>query len=252
MSQLPNEILDKIWRELCEISFEPRILEAKWTDVGNMRLPAFYGAQPQAFMTQLCRGAREISTKNFYSRVFEDPCTSESGFWWNEKDVLYIDEPFYDELVPSRKALLSGREKITRVAVDYQINESNRDITELIADWFPNLSQTLFLSSTRLTLGRSSVPMGHDSAVAKLLPITTFHKQSWPPVVVPSELFIRTQGIEGELNAWVPPGERFHFLETFYSNERVPFFRFERNHGHHVPYLEGSLKEDKGTYSSKM
>ncbi|KAJ0109604.1 hypothetical protein J7T55_014166 [Diaporthe amygdali] len=54
MSQLPNEILDKIWRELCEIGFEPRILEAKWTDVGNMRLPAFYGAQPQAFLTQLC------------------------------------------------------------------------------------------------------------------------------------------------------------------------------------------------------
>ncbi|KKY37353.1 hypothetical protein UCDDA912_g02626 [Diaporthe ampelina] len=95
MPRHPNEILDMIWLERCKLSFEPRILQAKWVVLGGKRMPVFYGAQTQAFMTQPCRGSRKVATKGFYTRIFDSASAGDGGSWWDDKDVLYVYEEFY-------------------------------------------------------------------------------------------------------------------------------------------------------------
>lgn len=258
MPRLPNEILDEIWLERCELGFEPRILQAKWINVGHMRLPAFYVAQPQAFMTQLCHGAREVAAKGFYSRVFDNPSTGDGGFWWNEDDVLYIDVEFYRELHPSRKALVLGRDKITRVALDIQIDEDSTIIVELITDWFPNLSQVFFTGSARLfsdlEYGEEPVqcprPEVSESALTKSISITRFYPQCCPKDLIPRKLFVRVQGLT-DLVEWYFDNEEMEcFIETSWAG--LLFLIFDRDDARSALGPSVSPHKDGGEYQRRQ
>ena len=249
MHRLPNEILDQIWLGRCNLGFEPRIIQAKWVNNGGSYVPAFYGAQPQAFMTQLCHGARDVAAKGFYSRICDDPSTGVGGFWWNEKDVLFVDEDFYNELRADHNARFNGRGCITRVAIDYQIPVRTEAVTKVLLDWFPKLSQIFLLCSTRgINWGRiknfvgpsrynqmfirkqAIVPLRNESASTKSLPITTFYKVWFKRLkeAIPCELFFRAHGLEEELHATVPPEEGPFLIGRKGSEEFVHFFLYER------------------------
>lgn len=253
MPRLPNEILDGIWLERCNLGFEPRILQEKWINVGHMRLPAFYVAQPQAFMTQLCHGAREVAAKGFYSRVFDNPSTGDGGFWWNKDDVLYIDMEFYRELHPSRKALILGRDKITRVALEIQIDEDSTTIVQLILDWFPNVSRVFSTGSARLFSSRdvwaaSDGPQSEpsESAITKSVPIKGFYGDYCPKIAIPGDLFVRVQGLTGLLNKPVPAEHRarlFEEIHHYHYDIRLYVFNRSETHGKLDP--NGSPCEDR-------
>lgn len=250
MPRFPNEILDQIWIERCKL-IEPRILQAKWADVGHVRLPAFYVAQAQASMTQLCRGAREIAAKCFYSRVFDDPVTGDGGFWWNENDVLYIDREFYRELHPSRKAFVLGRDKITHVALDIRIDHDSINIMELIVDWFPNLSRVFFTGSIRFfsymdwISGASPQSEPSESEISKSFPINLFRRAYCPKNAIPGELFIRVQGLTGLLNELVPPEDRARFFELMHNQyDYMRLYVFNRSDTRSTLDPNGSPSED--------
>lgn len=235
MPRLPTEILDQIWLERCKIGFEPRILQAKWVNVDQMRIPAFYTTQPQVFTTQLCHGARQVTAKGFYSRVFDNPCTGDGGFWWSDEDVLYIDKDFYRELHPPRKAVVLGRDRITHIALDVQIDEDTTTIVELILHWFPKLSQVFFTGSAQLfseleywEFVQCPRPEVCESAIAKSFPITTFHHAACPRGEIPGDLFIRVQGLTNLLNDIFPDEEmRDHYIDVMYRWGYLGFFIFD-------------------------
>lgn len=255
--KLPNEIWDQIWLERCKMGFEPRIVQAKWVFDGRFHVPAFYTAQPQPVMTQICQGARQVAAKEFYSRISDNPFTGVGGFWWNEKDVLYIDQDFYRQLRTPRMAIFMGRDYITRVAVDIEIDAGGAAMTKLLFDWFPRLSQLFFLCPARLlqasqfknsiqTIRASpcdpSIPYspgrsvrgfdlaGSESASTKSLPITTFGPiGSWGPLeIIPTDLFIRAQGLVGALHSRIPPEEWRALPSRFRVGEYIPAFIFGR------------------------
>lgn len=211
MPRLPNEILDKIWLERCKLGFEPRILQAKWIVLGGHRVPAFYGAQPQAFMTQLCRGAREVAAKGFYMRIFDSPRTGDGGFWWSEKDVLYVDEDFYDDLDLLGSVPITSRDRITRIAVDVQIDDRAELITLLLKRQFLHLSQTFFMCSASLPVSHYRnfkgryCPRGSESASTKTLPIISFREMSRPRLTIAGSIFIHMQGLTAQLKARAAP-----------------------------------------------
>lgn len=262
MPRLPNEILDQIWLERCKLGFEPRILQAKWINVGNMRLPVFYVAQPQAFMTQLCHGAREVAAKGFYSRVFGNPSTGDGGFWWNENDVLYIDMEFYHELRPPRKALVLGRDKITHVALDIQIDEEFTTIVGLTVNWFPNLSRVFFTGSARLfsdpeycaqtvQCPRSGFS---ESALTKSFSITSFYPCYCPKIMIPRKLFIHVQGLTDLLERHFHVEERSCFVETFSSKAShcLQFLIFDRDDARNALGPNVSPHKDGGWFQGRQ
>lgn len=256
MPRLPNEILDQIWLERCKLGFEPCILQPKWVSNGRFHVPAFYAAQSQAFMTQLCHGARAVAAEGFYSRISDNPLTGLGGFWWHEKDVLYVDQDFYYELRTRRKAVFMGQDYITRVALDTQIDADATAVTELLLEWFPKLSQVFHLCSARLTPTSSFRPRGYtiwpfrrtrqpgplvsESASTKSFPIITFCKMK-PRVVISGDLFIRSQGLGAKVRK-----KRLFLSDRFLRGEKVPFFVFERDDRPQVVSAGGSLSEDQG------
>lgn len=237
MPLLPNEILDQIWLERCKLSFEPRILQAKWVREGRLAVPAFYTAQPQEAMTQLCYGSRQVAAKGFY----------------------------------------------------IQIDADADDITRLLLDWFPMLSQVFFLCAARLipawqyeeykqyTEYKNSArpaprrigpgisarlsppprlklrPVRIESASTKLLPISTFCKVKFQRVKIPSVLFIRAQGLMGTFRAEMRRKRRKNpYARNLppYGHEEIPFFIFGRDDT--PPVLDaGKSRNGEGRYLSK-
>lgn len=241
--KLPNEIWDQIWLERCKMGFEPRIVQAKWVFDGRFHVPAFYTAQPQPVMTQICQGARQVAAKEFYSRISDNPFTGVGGFWWNEKDVLYIDQDFYRQLRTLRMAIFMGRDYITRVAVDIEIDAGGIAMMKLLFDWFPRLSQLFFLCPAQLMLGskledlipssynssKSYSPRrevrglslaGNEVASTKSLPITAFHPMGFLDMIT---------------------NDRFRML-----GPDIPFFVFMREDGTLIDDAGDSLSRDEG------
>ncbi|POS70290.1 hypothetical protein DHEL01_v211314 [Diaporthe helianthi] len=198
---LPSELLDQIWLERCKLGFEPRILQPKWVDNGRFYVPNFYTAQPQEQMTQLCRGARNVTEWNgFYSRILDDPSTGVGGFWWSEQDVLYIDSLFFERLRLDRNAIFMGRQLIRRVGIDLKVKSYTSGIESVVRKWFPMCSQLFFMASAsalpasqrkQLVQPTSNpvcngeriiydrwIPLGHESEQKKSIPITAFYKVS--------------------------------------------------------------------------
>lgn len=268
MPWLPNEIWDQIWLQANLASLEPRIVQAKWVHDGRFHVPAFYTAQPQPTQTQVCHGSRQVAAKHFYSRIADGPFTGVGGFWWNEKDVLYIDQDFYRQLRSPRMSLFIGRDYITRVAVDISIDAGPAAMTTLLLDWFPRLSQLFFLRPARLEQAPrprnsfSTIPaLPYDpwmdytphqsgrvfeSASAKSLPITIFRSIGFLRAI-PNDLFIRVQGLTDEFHSRVPPKERRALLAHFDVGRSIPFFEFEREGLAFAISPRDSLSRDEGT-----
>lgn len=274
MPQLPNEIWDQIWLERCKLGFELRILQPQWVSDGRFHVPAFYAPQPQAFMTQLCHGARQVATKGFYSRISDNPLTGYGGFWWHEKDVLYVDQDFYRELRTPRKAIFMGREHITRVAVDIHIDAGATAVMELLLDWFPRLTQVFQLCSAKmvpdsqfqdftllmsglssrrwtapepLECARRLGPSDGESASTKALPIISFYDMG-PCEMIPIDLFIRAQGLSAKARKALPRIDRPFLTDRFHADGKLQFFLFDRDDRPEVitGSVGGSLNEDEG------
>ncbi|KAG6364606.1 hypothetical protein INS49_006208 [Diaporthe citri] len=245
MPLLPNEILDQIWLERCKLGFEPRILQPKWVNEGRFHVPAFYAAQPQAFMAQLCHGARAVAAKGFYSRISDNPVTGLGGFWWHEKDVLYVDQDFYRELRTPCKAIFMGRDYITRVAVDIQIDAGATAITELLLDWFPRLSQVFYLCSARLA------PASQPWSFASLVSASSSRRWTYPE---PPRSLRQPDpaGLGAKLRASVPRKERRYLTGSFHGYEKIPFFVFERDDRPQVISTGGSLNGDEENPKKSM
>ncbi|KAK7703886.1 hypothetical protein SLS64_008832 [Diaporthe eres] len=278
MPHLPNEIWDQIWLERCQLGFEPRILQPQWVRDGRFHVPAFYAAQSQAFMTQLCHGARRVAAKGFYSRISDNPLTGQGGFWWHEKDVLYVDQDFYRMLRTPRRAIFMGREHITRVAVDINIDAGPTAVAELLLDWFPMLSQLFYLCSARLTpasqpedfvslISRSRSrrwiypkpaqrlrlpnPVVSESASTKSCPIISFWEMG-PNLIIPTGLFIRAQGLIAKLRKAVHREAGYDLTDYFHGDQGIPFFVFERDDRPQAISVGGSLDENEGTTEESM
>lgn len=272
MPWLPNEIWDQIWLQASLASVEPRIVQAKWVHDGRFHVPAFYTAQPQPILTQVCHGSRQVAAKHLYSRIADGPFTGVGGFWWNEKDVLYVDQDFYRQLRNPRMSLFIGRDYITRIAADIEIDDDATAMTKLLFDWFPRLSQLFYLCPSRLVKAspfkdpdvmtqaspydpsvsyspRRSVRghglAGRETASTKSLPITTFLSMgSLDPV--PSDIFIRVQGLTDELHSRVSPKEWRASSVRLNGGQSIPFFEFEREGSAFDINSRDSLSRDEG------
>lgn len=167
-----------------------------------------------------------------------------------------------------------GRDYITRVAVDIQIDAGATAIAELLLDWFPRLSQVFRLCSARLapasqSCGFSSLtsasssrrwtwpkpprclrqpdPVVIESASTKSCPIITFREEN-PRGMISCDLFIRVQGLEAKVRASVPPKDWHYLTDSFHGCESIPFFFFERDDRLQVIRTGGSLNREEGRY----